>query len=49
MVCVDDIVDITPVDDSPSAAYTHKTITRSVNNNARVSEKYAVHFQLMFV
>ena len=32
-----------------TAAYTHKTITRSVNNNARASEKYAVQFQLMFV
>ena len=26
-----------------------KTIMRSVNKNARVSEKYAVQFQLMFV
>ena len=31
------------------AAYTHKTITRSVNNNAQASEKYTVQFQLMFV
>ena len=28
---------------------TRKTITRSVNNNARAFEKYPVQFQLMFV
>ena len=27
----------------------NKTITRSVNNNAWASKKYAVQFQLMFV
>ena len=31
------------------AGYTYKTITRSVNNNARASQKYAVQFQLMNV